>query len=205
MKLIAHRGLWNRHIKDNSYEAIKLALANPTYNGVEVDVRVTKDKEFILYHNHFYHNKLVNKTYFKEMPDVCRLESILKIPTSKIILLEIKDFSLNINKLINILNKYQRNVYLMSFSSKLMAKFQKKKVKYPLGVLNYVLNSDSQYDLDFICLLDCIASSSIIKNFQKRNIDVFIYGVINLDKNVKYIVDDHKVHKNVIKNNKSIV
>ena len=139
------------------------------------------------------------------MTDVCKLESILKIPTSKIILLEIKDFSLNINKLLNLLNKYPRNVYLMSFSSKLMAKFQKKTNKYPLGVLNYVLNSDSQYDLDFICLLDCIASSNIIKNFQERNIAVFIYGVINIDKNVKYIVDDYKVRKNIIKNNKSIV
>ena len=65
--------------------------------------------------------------------------------------------------------------------------------KYKYGVLNYVLNSKSDYDLDFICLLDGIANDYIINNFEKKGIEVIIYGTIKIKKDVKYIVDDYKL------------
>ena len=67
--------------------------------------------------------------------------------------------------------------------------------KYKYGVLNYILNSDADYNLDFICLLDGIATNNIINNFEKRGIEVIIYGTIKVNKNVKYIVDDAKMTK----------
>ena len=59
----------------------------------------------------------------------------------------------------------------------------------------YILNSKSDYDLDFICLLDGITTDKLIKNFTKRGIEVIIYGTIKLKKDVKYIIDDNKLQK----------
>ena len=51
MQLIAHRGLWNKNIKDNSYEALKNGLLSNKYIGIECDIRTTLDKKIIIYHN----------------------------------------------------------------------------------------------------------------------------------------------------------
>ena len=97
------------------------------------------------------------------------------------------------NKLLKLLNKYKRNYYIMSFNNNIIFEIRKLNNKYKYGVLNYVLNSKSDYDLDFICLLDGIANDYIINNFEKKGIEVIIYGTIKIKKDVKYIVDDYKL------------
>ena len=99
----------------------------------------------------------------------------------------------NKNKLLKLLNKYNRNYYIMSFNNNIIFELRKLNKKYKYGVLNYILNSKSDYDLDFICLLDGIANDYIINNFEKRGIEVIIYGTIKIKKDVKYIVDDYKL------------
>lgn len=193
MNLIAHRGIWNKFIKDNSYEAIKNAIKSDKYIGVEFDIRTTKDNKIIIYHDALYNGALVSKTLYKDMKDVCLLTNILSIKTDKILLIEIKERNIDKNKLLKILNRYKRNYYIMSFNTKVIEEFNKLNNKYKYGVLNYVLNSDSKYNLDFICLLDIIATDKIIKNLEKRGIEVIIYGTINMNKNVKYIIDDIKI------------
>ena len=194
-KYIAHRGIYNKNVKDNSYEALVAGLKSDKYIGIETDLRVTKDNIFILYHNVIYNGKLINKLNYNELKNICKLEDILKIKTDKIILIEIKDFNINIKRLIKILNKYKRNIMLMSFNSKVIKKIKEYTNKYKLGVLNYILNSDDEYEFDFICLLDAIASDYIINSFKKRNIKVIIYAVINANKNYTYIIDDYKLNK----------
>ena len=193
MDLIAHRGIWNKDIKDNSYEAIKKGLENDKYIGVECDIRETKDNKYIVYHNALYNGSLVKNTLYKDMYNISLVEDILKIKTNKIFLLEIKDFHINIDSFLTLLSKYPRMIYLMSFDNKVIEKIDKKNVPYKLGVLNYVLNSNDNYNYDFICLLDIIATNKIIDNFKKRGIDVIIYGTIKLSKNLTYIVDDCKL------------
>ena len=129
------------------------------------------------------------------MNNVCTLESILKINTDKIILLEIKDFNMDVKKLIKLLNKYKRNIMLMSFDTNIIKKIKTLNTKYKLGVLNYIINSDSNYDFDFICLLDIISNNFVINSFKKRNIEVLIYGVINTLDDAIYIIDDIKLTK----------
>lgn len=194
--LIAHRGIYNELVKENSFNAIELALKSPKYMGVEFDIRETKDHKFILYHNTLYHGNLVKDTNFKDFEDVTLLESVLKIKTDKILLIEIKNRNLNLKRLIKLLNKYKRNYYLMSFDKNVLEKIKQIEPKYKCGVLNYVLNSDASYNLDFICLLDLIASNSIIESFKKRGIEVIIYGVIKVKKDLLCIVDDHKFRLN---------
>ena len=135
------------------------------------------------------------------MKDIILLEDLLKIKTDKILLLEIKEREIDKNKLLKLLNKYKRNYYIMSFNNNIIFEIRKLNNKYKYGVLNYVLNSKSDYDLDFICLLDGIANDYIINNFEKKGIEVIIYGTIKIKKDVKCIVDDYKLWKYIIKIN----
>ena len=192
-KFIAHRGIWNDSVKDNSYQALYNGLLSEEYIGIETDVRVTKDNVFVIYHDSLYNGKLVKNVYYKDMVDVCRLEDILKIKTDKIILLEIKDFNMDVKKFIKIIDKYKRNVMIMSFSTLVINKIKTLNTKYKLGVLNYIINSDSNYDYDFICLLDIISNNFVIERLKKRNIEVLIYGVIDILEDATYIIDDNKL------------
>lgn len=193
MQLIAHRGIWNKKVKDNSYEALKSGLLSNKYIGIECDIRTTLDKKFIIYHNTLYKGNLVRNINYKDMKDIILLEDLLKIKTDKILLLEIKEREIDKNKLLKLLNKYKRNYYIMSFNNNIIFEIRKLNNKYKYGVLNYVLNSKFDYDLDFICLLDGIANDYIINNFEKKGIEVIIYGTIKIKKDVKYIVDDYKL------------
>ena len=192
-KYIAHRGIYNKNVSDNSYKALYDGLLSYKYIGIETDVRVTKDNVFILYHDVLYKGKLVKNVFYKDMVNVTKLEDILKINTDKIILLEIKDFDIDVKKFIKLINKYNKNIMIMSFDVNVIKKIKKITSKYKLGVLNYVLNSDSYYNFDFICLLDIIATDYVIESFKKRNIDVLIYGVVNDNRNLTYIIDDYKL------------
>lgn len=192
-KYIAHRGIYNKNVSDNSYKALYDGLLSYKYIGIETDVRVTKDNVFILYHDVLYKGKLVKNVFYKDMDNVSKLEDILKINTDKIILLEIKDFDIDVKKFIKLINKYNKNIMIMSFDVNVIKKIKKITNKYKLGVLNYVLNSDSDYNFDFICLLDIIATDYVIESFKKRNIDILIYGVVNDNRNLTYIIDDYKL------------
>ena len=197
MKFIAHRGLWGKQVKENSYEAIKNGLESNKYIGIETDVRVTKDNIFIIYHDILYKGKLVKNVLYKDIKkDAIRLKDVLSIKTSKIILLEIKDFNINVNKLIKLIDKYNSNVYIMSFDNRVIKRIKNITNKYKLGVLNYILNSESNYDLDFICILDVINSEVIMDSFKKRGIDVIIYGVNKVSGDYTYIIDDCKIKGN---------
>ena len=117
----------------------------------------------------------------------------MKIETNKILLLEIKDFNLNIDKLIKLLDKYKRNIYLMSFNNKVIEKIYQKHTKYKLGILNYVLNTPSNYHYNFICILNDILTPFIIDTYRKLKVEVFSYGVRNKKDmlyNVSYIVEN---------------
>ncbi len=194
-KFIAHRGIWNKLVKDNSYKALYNGLMSSLYIGIETDLRVTKDNIFILHHDALYNGKLIKNLFYNELENIVKLEDILKINTNKIILIEIKDFNININRLIKLLDKYKRNVMLMSFDTNIINKIKKLNTKYKLGVLNYIINSDSEYNFDFICLLDVINKKVIVDSFKKRKIEVIIYGVIDIKEDSIYIIDDEKLKK----------
>lgn len=194
MKFIAHRGLWGETVKPNSYEAILDGLNSNKYIGIETDVRVTKDGVFIIYHDALYKGTLVKQTLYKDIKrDAIKLEKILNINTNKILLLEIKDFNMDVKRFLKVLNSYRRNIMLMSFDTKVITSIKNITSKYKVGVLNYILNSDSDYHFDFICLLDVISTDLVIESFKKRNIEVLIYGTIKPDRDLTYIIDDNKL------------
>lgn len=198
MKFIAHRGLRSDTIKENTLAAFHNAIDSKIMDGFELDVRETKDKCFVINHNAFIKNdliKLKKYRYLKNNYSLPTLSDVLKLDTYKIIMVEIKDISINYSRFVKLINKYQnKNIYIMSFHNRVINKLKNYKIKAKLGVLNYILNSEDEYNLDFICLLNNLASDEIIKEYKKREIEVFMYGVINEEKdlfyeNVYYILD----------------
>lgn len=192
-KLIAHRGIHNKNIVENSYESIKNALVSNDYMGVEFDIRVTKDNEFIVFHDGVYNNKLIKNTLYKELPKyVPKLVDILKINSNKLFLIEVKDINNKYNELIKILNKHKgKKIYVMSFSNKIVNKLNIVNRSYKIGILNYILNTfEKSKELDFICILNSLLNDNVLNAL--KNIEVFSYGIFEKKKykNVYYIVDN---------------
>lgn len=196
MKLICHRGIHNKDIKENTLESIKNALNSDKYMGVEFDIRTTKDNEFIVYHDPLYNGELISNINYLELPKyIPKLEYILNIDTNKILLVEIKNIKGNINKFVELLNKYNnKNIYVMSFNSKLMNKISNMDISFKTGVLNYILNTMDMTKLDFICMLDTLLNEDLISIVKSYNKEVMSYGIINKNNigksNIYYIVDN---------------
>jgi len=198
LKFIAHRGLRSDTIKENTLDAFYNAIESDKMSGFEFDIRKTKDKYFIVNHNAFIKSDLIsrkNHRYLKNKYNLPTLNEVLKIKTDKILMIEIKDISINYSEFVKLINKYQdKNIYIMSFHNKVINKLKSYKLKAKLGILNYILNTEEEYDLDFICLLNNLATNEIINEYKKIGIEVFIYGVLNEKNdlfydNVYYIVD----------------
>lgn len=197
MKLIAHRGLYETKEEENTLESFFNTINNDCYVGFECDVRQTKDKKFIIHHDAFSNDQIIKLTKLKKLKNqnILLLSDLLKINTNKIILLEIKDMDIDINKFNKILRKYKnKNIYIMSFHNKVISKLNKTNHCYKLGVLNYVLNSQDDYNYDFIGLLNNLATKKQIDEYLKDNIEVFIYGLLKTKKLIHgeecyYIVD----------------
>lgn len=192
---IAHRGLVKKGIKENTIESFQEAIDSDIYAGFELDIYTSKDKEFVVHHDPLLDGKLIWNYSYKELKkkNVAKLEDVLKLNTDKIILIEIKDINIDINKLTKLLNKYKKkNIYVMSFFNSVIKKFENQSFK--IGVLNYILNSSSTYHYDFIGILYDVASKHLIESLKKLKIEVFLYALSKKDKylfkDVYYIIDN---------------
>ena len=191
-KLIAHRGVTNKNIKENSIGAINNALDSSEFFGVEFDVRVTKDNEFILFHDNIYNGKLIKNTLYSELPKyVPKLIDVLNIKSNKLFVIEIKNINGLYKELINILKKYKdKKLYVMSFSNNVIDKLLVRDRNFKLGILNYVFNTNEDIKkLDFVCILNSLLNDRVIKNL--KNLEIFSYGLLEKKKynNIYYIVD----------------
>lgn len=190
MKLIAHRGLRTKTIKENTLASFQNAINNPRISGFEFDIRKTLDNQFVIHHNAFIKTDLIkNHTYkyLKKKYNLPLLSEVLDLNTHKIMLIEIKDSHFPYRKFMKILNEYQdKNIYVMSFHNKVIEKLKKKKANAKLGILNYILNSEADYQLDFICLLNNLTTPNLIKEYERRNVEVFLYGVLNEEQDLWY-------------------
>lgn len=202
LKFIAHRGVVKGKVKENTMEAFEEAIRNSNYQGFELDVRVSKDGEFVVHHNSFIDGKLLKTLTYRELKElgVVRLKDVLKLKTDKKIFIEIKDFKIDLIELTKLLNKSKLNIYLMSFDNSIIKKVSTYKRRFKVGILNYYLNSDDNYRyLDFICLLYLGINDKTIKNFEENNIEVVLYGLPShlkiKDYNVLLIADDEYITK----------
>lgn len=196
--LIAHRGKVDSINKENTIEAFKAAINDIKYDGFELDIRETKDKKIVVVHDFVVDNKLIKRVNYKELEhyNIPLLESVLKLDTEKIIMIEIKDPNMDIEALSKLLEKYQdKKIYLMSFYNNTIKEFLKLSHTCKYGILNYGFNHEYSYnEYDFICILDFSLTDNIIDYFRRRKIEVFSYGLLtnklNIKEYVNYIIDN---------------
>jgi len=140
MKIIAHRGNDEVH-KENTLEAILNSLKQTYIDGIEIDIRMTKDYHFVIHHDPFYAGYYIEKTSLKvlQKKGLNSLEEVLeKIDSKKILLIEIKEENKNkllLIKLNKILKKYNLNYYLCSFNYDLLKTLKQKYPKYKIGLI----------------------------------------------------------------------
>lgn len=142
--IIAHRGIYNNiTIYENSLESIMYAVKNNL--TVEIDVRLTKDNEVIVFHDEDASRLLKLKDRIDSL-DYEELEyiSLFHIPTLKEVLnsidgkvpivIEVKEDNKVIrNKLIEILSDYKGKFVIQSFIYDIVKFFKKK--NYIVGLL----------------------------------------------------------------------
>ena len=207
MKFIAHRG-FKKKDQENTIKAFTNAINDKYFAGFELDIRESKDKKIVVIHDSFIDrvtNKsgLVKNKTSKELKkyNIPLLEDVLKLKTNKLILIEIKNFDMNLDNLVKIINKYKnKKIYIMSFSKNVIKKLRKYNLKCKLGYLNFVLNSDDDDQYDFIVLYKNILNDSIISRFKEKNIKVFVWGLNDNLNSVKSLENKNDLY--LIVNNK---
>ena len=190
---IAHRGLFDDNIKENTIEAFDNAFNNG-YEGIEFDVRLTKDKIPVILHDSFLSRVfgvqgLLKHYTYQELLDnkieIPKFEDVISRYNNKVMIIELKE-KIDITKYI----KDKRNLYYISSFNYDYISYLNKSVYYKLGVINYILNSGIDYSkIDFIMVLDSIYNKKL---FKLKDIEIIIYGVIgninSYNKELKYIV-----------------
>lgn len=210
MDLIAHRGLTNENIKENTLKAFKNAINN-NYNGIELDIRRTKDNVIVVIHDKYINrtsdgigniNNLTYKNVLKynfgtkkNKSKIPTLKEVIKCINNANIFIELKE-KINKEELENILKLNNSNkYYLMSFNKEYIDDLVG--VEYNLGLINYVFNSFIDYsNYNFVLVLEDLFNKDIYDYFKKLNIEVVIYNIRNnislknkeIFNDIKYII-----------------
>ena len=193
MKFIAHRGYRTQYVEENTLKAFYNAYKDDYFAGFELDIRETKDNEFVVLHdpiinrvsdgsgfisNYKYRDLLIYNFGTNKYPSkLLKLKTVLNKFPNKIIVVELKKIK-SIKKITKLLNKYN-NIYVASFNSKLLKEIIKLNPKFKVGLFNNIINSEVSYkEYDFIGLIQKLAfDKSVIKYFTTRNIELMAFGI----------------------------
>lgn len=165
MKIISHRGNGVSKYKPNTKEAILTALNTNYIDGVEFDVRITKDKKIVILHDfiidfvsdgsgfvkNMNYKKLLKYNFgtFDNPSKISLLDDVLSsVNTNKIILIEIKEETDNyeiVDIVYKIISKYNLNIYIASFNYNLIKYFKTKYNKCGL-IIGLGLNTKKLYN-----------------------------------------------------------
>ena len=201
MKLIAHRANNEHKYKENTLNGILNCLKKDYIDGIEIDIRMTKDNYFVLHHNMTYENHIIENRYLKDL-NLDELNNVLKkIKSNKILLLDLKcdnlDYKKYGNNIIKILKKYKLNFYLCSFNYEL-SKYLKEITNYKIGLfVSNIINKNKNTSI-----FDFIAYNYKVYKKIKKTIFVWTVNRGNIVNNFKdkdiYIITDnaYKLIKN---------
>ena len=186
---IAHRGLYNNNIGENTIRAFDNAFKEG-FSGIEFDVRLTKDNIPVIIHDSFISRVsngvgLVNSFTYKELlkynfgkkyhDKIPKLTEVIKRYHNKVMIIELKE-KINIDKYLDTNNNY----YISSFNFEYL-----KNVKNKRGIINYVLNNNYQ-NINFIMILYLMINDQIINYYKKNGVEVIAYGVSKNKTKFKY-------------------
>lgn len=208
MKLIAHRGLQSKNTKENTLEAIKLGAKNKRIDGVEIDVRLTKDNKVVVIHDSTIDRvtsgsgkvremslerlKKFNYGSFIKRSTISTLEEVLeKFSTNTLLIIELKD-ELDKNKVLaskvlEIISKYPSlNIWLKSFSKEIIEYLKKYSIR-PVGVLIDKSNIELlNLDAEFYSISKNVITSKIFKDKLNNDKIIMIWNIKNKEE-IKYL------------------
>ena len=147
MKLIAHRGLQSKNTKENTLISISLGNTHTKIDGIELDVRLTRDNEVVVIHDEYIdrvsdgHGKVSEMSLLRlksfnygtniKHSTISTLDEILdKMYPNSLIVVDLKD-ELNRNnvlasRVLDIVRRYRHlNIWLKSFSLELVEYLKK--------------------------------------------------------------------------------
>lgn len=170
--LIAHRGLHNNNIPENTIRSFISAI-NKNYI-IELDIHILKSGEIVVYHDYNLYrltkiNKVIetitldelNKIKINNKYNIPTLDKTLKIINAKVpIIIEVKDLTNNIvflDKLIKILDNYNGEFAIHSFNPFVIDYLYKNKKDYVIGLIiqnkvNLKLVSEYIDKVDFLSI-----------------------------------------------------
>lgn len=173
ISFIAHRGNGVSKI-GNTMEALLKSLTKNEVEGIELDVRLTKDSELVIFHDFLIHDKklpirAVSSLTLAEIKkyklqnqeeQVATLKEFLeRVQTQKKIMIELKgekkDYSLIVETLHSILKNYPfLHFYICSFHYELLMKLKKKYPYYKVGLIIGLLQNGRHLhnSFDFVSL-----------------------------------------------------
>lgn len=173
ISFIAHRGNGTAKI-GNTIDALLESLEQKEVSGIELDVRLTKDLELIIFHDFLINDKTFPmrsissltveeiKKYKLQNQDVhvsTLKEFLKKVHTNKKIMIELKgekkEFSHIIEKLHSILKNYpELHFYICSFHYELLKMLKQKYPYYKVGLIVGLLQNGRYLhnSFDFISL-----------------------------------------------------
>jgi len=209
MFLIAHRANNNHQFSENSKEAIIECLNTNYIDGIEIDVRITKDKKLVLFHDpviDFSSNgsgivkyktlqELKQYKYGKSDASIATLDEILAIFQDKVLLIELKesgnDYIDLVDETMSLINHYKNiNIYICSFNFELLMYLKSNYPNIKCGlIIGYGLNK-----LKPINSFDFLVLSSQNLRFLSTKKYNFIFGVkdietIKSNNNIYFITD----------------
>lgn len=162
MKLIAHRGKLSKNDVGNSKQSLLNALSKSYVEGIECDVRLTKDLKVVVLHDPIidfvsdgigivkYMTMKELKQYQFGKESILTLEELLKIiHNDKMICIELKeDRKELVDNVIKIIEKYSKlNIIIISFWYSSLKYLKKIKPTIKVGLLiGYSLNNNRIYN-----------------------------------------------------------
>lgn len=219
MNIIAHRGIHNEAIPENSMKAFSLALKKNI--PIEFDVHILKDKNIVVFHDDNLKrmtnkDKFIKECTYEEIKDlklkntdekIPLLKDVLKLVDGKVLLdielkMDVTDHSLE-DGLIEILKYYNGEVILKSFDYR-KVKYLKKHTNYKVGLLIKRMSGFKDFIVrninfniiikpDFLAcnknMLDCKS----VKTFKK---DIYIWTIKNKDE-LKIYKSDYYISENI--------
>ena len=215
--IISHRGITD-YYPENTLGSIQDTIQDPRYNGIEIDIQLTKDNQWIIYHDENLlrlnsQNISVKNSNYDDFNfinwkgnkfKINKLEDLTRIKTENFVInIEIKPNFADVNKislinLKNILEKIKVKKFLSSFDH---------------NWLNWI-SQDLKFSLDFACIsqdkLPEIGNFWILDyNFLKKinlidiieqNVKLGIYG-----ENIFNKKDYDIISYQIVDNNKTTV
>lgn len=196
IQLIAHRGNDGTGLVANSKAALLTSMEKDYIAGIELDVRLTKDKKVVVFHNFLIDDtkhriRKISSLTFKEIQayrigkkekeQVPLLESVLAcISSNKKILIEIKEESSDYQDILDavyqVIKQYpELTIYICSFHYELLKAFQRQHPNYRVGlIIGFMINMDHlNHPFDFTSI-----PMSMIDHWDFRK-ETFVWTVNN--------------------------